>query len=94
MPNPTNHATTIGWLIGLKEHVFKSEAEWMKFVKGLAANRPMFVASLRADAGADRERREAHRHLDAEVHHYQRSGTARLGPAVATACSAHLGPSA
>jgi iron(III) transport system substrate-binding protein len=46
MPNPANHATTIGWLIGLKEHVFKSEAEWMKFVKGLAANRPMFVASL------------------------------------------------
>jgi iron(III) transport system substrate-binding protein len=46
MPNPANHATTIGWLIGLKEHVFKSEAEWTKFVKGLAANRPMFVASL------------------------------------------------
>jgi len=46
MPNPANHATTIGWLIGLKEHVFKSEAEWMKFVKGLASNRPMFVASL------------------------------------------------
>jgi iron(III) transport system substrate-binding protein len=46
MPNPTNHATTIGWLIGLKEHVFKSEAEWMKFVNGLAANRPMFVDSL------------------------------------------------
>lgn len=46
MPNPANHATTIGWLIGLKEHVFKSEAEWMKFMKGLAANRPMFVASL------------------------------------------------
>jgi iron(III) transport system substrate-binding protein len=46
MPNPANHATTIGWLIGLKEHVFKSETEWMKFVKGLAANRPMFVASL------------------------------------------------
>ena len=46
MPNPTNHATTIGWLIGLKEHVFKSEADWMKFVKALAANRPMFVDSL------------------------------------------------
>ena len=46
MPNPANHATTIGWLIGLKEHVFKSEAEWMKFMKGLASNRPMFVASL------------------------------------------------
>jgi iron(III) transport system substrate-binding protein len=46
MPNPANHATTICWLIGLKEHVFKTEAEWMKFVKGLAANKPMFVASL------------------------------------------------
>jgi len=46
MPNPANHATTIGWLIGLKEHVFKSEAEWRKFLAGLAANRPMFVASL------------------------------------------------
>jgi iron(III) transport system substrate-binding protein len=46
MPNPANHATTIAWLIGLREHVFKSEAEWMKFVKGLAANRPLFVASL------------------------------------------------
>lgn len=46
MANPANHATTIAWLIGLKENVFKSEAEWMKFVKGLAANRPMFVASF------------------------------------------------
>jgi iron(III) transport system substrate-binding protein len=46
MPNPTNHATTIAWLIGLKENVFKTEAEWMNFLKGLAANQPMFVASL------------------------------------------------
>jgi len=46
MANPANHATTIAWLIGLKENVFKSEAEWMKFVKGLAANKPMFVASF------------------------------------------------
>jgi iron(III) transport system substrate-binding protein len=46
MPNPSNHATTIAWLIGLREHIFKSDAEWMKFVRGLAANRPMFVASL------------------------------------------------
>jgi iron(III) transport system substrate-binding protein len=46
MPNPTNHATTIAWLVGLKENVFKTEAEWMKFLKGLAANQPMFVASL------------------------------------------------
>jgi iron(III) transport system substrate-binding protein len=46
MPNPANHPSTISWLIGLKETVFKSEAEWMKFVKGLAANNPMFVASL------------------------------------------------
>jgi iron(III) transport system substrate-binding protein len=46
MANPANHATTIAWLIGLKENVFKSEAEWMKFVTGLAANKPMFVASF------------------------------------------------
>ena len=46
MANPATHATTISWLIGLKENVFKSDAEWMKFVKGLAANKPMFVASF------------------------------------------------
>ncbi|WP_207261249.1 extracellular solute-binding protein [Desulfovibrio sp. Huiquan2017] len=46
MANPTTHATTISWLVGLKENVFKSEAEWMDFVKGLAANRPMFVTSF------------------------------------------------
>ena len=46
MPNPANHGSTISWLVGLKEHVFKSEAEWMKFVRGLAANQPMLVASL------------------------------------------------
>ncbi len=46
MPDPATHPSTISWLIGLRENVFKSEAEWMKFLKGLAANRPMFVASL------------------------------------------------
>jgi len=46
MPDPTTHATTITWLVGLKEHVFKTEAEWMEFLKGLAKNRPMFVASF------------------------------------------------
>jgi iron(III) transport system substrate-binding protein len=46
MANPANHPTTISWLIGLKENIFKTEAEWMKFVKGLAANKPMFVASF------------------------------------------------
>jgi len=46
MANPANHATTISWLIGLKENVFKSEADWMTFLKGLAANKPMFVASF------------------------------------------------
>ncbi len=46
MANPANHPTTIAWLIGLKENVFKSEAEWRDFLKGLAANRPMFVASF------------------------------------------------
>jgi len=46
MPDPSNHATTIAWLIGLKEHVFASEADWRGFLKGLAANQPMFVASF------------------------------------------------
>jgi iron(III) transport system substrate-binding protein len=46
MANPANHPSTISWLIGLKENVFKSEAEWMKFVRGLAANQPMLVASF------------------------------------------------
>ncbi len=46
MANPGNHATTIAWLIGLRENVFKSEAEWRKFLSGLAANKPMFVASF------------------------------------------------
>jgi len=46
MANPANHATTISWLVGLKESVFKTEEEWMAFLKGLAANKPMFVASF------------------------------------------------
>ena len=46
MANPANHATTICWLIGLKENIFKNDAKWMKFVKGLAANKPMFVKSF------------------------------------------------
>ncbi len=46
MANPASHATTISWLVGLKEKVFPSTEAWMKFVKGLAANKPMFVASF------------------------------------------------
>lgn len=46
MADPSSHPTTISWLVGLKENVIKSEAEWLKFLKGLAANRPMFVASF------------------------------------------------
>jgi iron(III) transport system substrate-binding protein len=46
MANPSAHATTISWLIGLKENVFPSEKAWMDFVKGLAANKPMFVRSF------------------------------------------------
>ena len=46
MPDPITHATTITWLVGLKEHVFSTEAEWMEFLRGLAKNRPMFVASF------------------------------------------------
>jgi iron(III) transport system substrate-binding protein len=46
MANPTTHATTISWLVGLKEQIFSSEDTWMKFVKGLATNKPMFVSSF------------------------------------------------
>lgn len=46
MANPATHASTISWLVGLKEMVFKSESEWMDYLKGLAANQPMFVASF------------------------------------------------
>lgn len=46
MADPSSHATTISWLVGLKEKVFATEEAWMRFLKGLAANRPMFVASF------------------------------------------------
>jgi iron(III) transport system substrate-binding protein len=46
MPDPSAHATTIEWLIGLKEKVFDSEDKWRAFVNGLATQKPMFVASL------------------------------------------------
>lgn len=46
MANPATHASTIAWLIALKEQVFKSDNDWMQFLKGLAANQPMFVASF------------------------------------------------
>lgn len=51
MPDPSTHATTISWLIGLKEKVFQDEDAWMNFVKGLAANEPMFVASFGPSPG-------------------------------------------
>ena len=47
MPDPSSHATTISWLVGLKEaKIFGDDAGWMKFLKGLAANKPMFVKSF------------------------------------------------
>ncbi len=46
MPNPSIHPTTISWLLGLKENVFDTEEAWRDFLKGLAANNPMFVASF------------------------------------------------
>ncbi len=46
MANPVSHPTTICWLVGLKENIFASDAEWREFLKGLAANNPMFVASF------------------------------------------------
>lgn len=46
MPDPSTHTTTICWLVGLREaKVFASDEAWLRFVKGLAANRPMFVSS-------------------------------------------------
>ena len=52
MPDPSSHATTISWLVGMKESgIFASDAEWMKFVKGLAANKPMFVKSFGPSPG-------------------------------------------
>lgn len=46
MADPASHGSTISWLVGLKEKVFRAEADWLAFVKGLAANQPMFVASF------------------------------------------------
>ncbi|MFN3369170.1 MAG: ABC transporter substrate-binding protein [Thermus sp.] len=47
MPDPTGHPTTIAWLVGLRENrVFANDEEWMTWLRGLAANNPMFVASL------------------------------------------------
>jgi iron(III) transport system substrate-binding protein len=46
MADPSTHASTIAWLVGLKEHVFESEDAWRQFVEGLAANQPMFVESF------------------------------------------------
>ncbi len=46
MADPATHATTIAWLVALKEHVIKNDAQWREFLKGLAANKPMFVASF------------------------------------------------
>ncbi|MDA8123905.1 MAG: extracellular solute-binding protein [Deltaproteobacteria bacterium] len=46
MADPASHPTTISWLVGLRENVIQSDAKWRKFLKGLAANSPMFVASF------------------------------------------------
>jgi iron(III) transport system substrate-binding protein len=47
MADPSSHATTITWLVGLREaKIFATDEEWMAFLKGLAANKPMFVASF------------------------------------------------
>lgn len=47
MADPSIHPTTISWLLALKEHAFGgNDAEWRAFLKGLAANNPMLVASF------------------------------------------------
>ncbi len=47
MADPATHATTITWLVGVKEHVFEGdEVAWREWLSGVAANRPMFVRSF------------------------------------------------
>ena len=47
MANPAIHPTTISWLVALRDIVFnKNDAEWRAFLRGLAANNPMLVASF------------------------------------------------
>jgi len=47
MADPSIHPTTISWLVALRQYVFNNnDAEWRTFLRGLAANRPMFVASF------------------------------------------------
>ncbi|MCK9516938.1 MAG: extracellular solute-binding protein [Ottowia sp.] len=46
MADPSTHASTIAWLVALKEQWFDSEDAWLEFLKALAANKPMFVASF------------------------------------------------
>ena len=47
MPNPSIHATTISWLVAMKEHVFYGDEQaWLAWLQGIAANNPMFVASF------------------------------------------------
>jgi iron(III) transport system substrate-binding protein len=47
MADPSIHPTTISWLVALKEHAFNNDdAQWRAFLKGLAANNPMLVASF------------------------------------------------
>ena len=47
MPDPSIHPTTISWLVALKEYAFNNDdAKWRAFLKDLAANKPMFVASF------------------------------------------------
>jgi len=47
MPDPSIHPTTISWLVAMRENVFNNnDTEWRNFLRGLAANNPMFVASF------------------------------------------------
>ncbi|MCL1818307.1 MAG: extracellular solute-binding protein, partial [Spirochaetaceae bacterium] len=47
MADPSVHPTTISWLVALKEHAFAgNDAQWRAFLRGLAANNPMLVASF------------------------------------------------
>ena len=83
MADPASHPTTISWLVGLKENVIKSDAEWRAFLKGLAANSPMFVASFGPTPAPIETGEKLMRHLHAEVHRHQGPRAAGLGKGLA-----------
>ncbi|MFP3953284.1 MAG: ABC transporter substrate-binding protein [Candidatus Acetothermia bacterium] len=52
MPDPATHATTITWLLGVRDYVFDGdEEEWRDWLGGLADNNPYFAKSFGPSPG-------------------------------------------